>query len=49
MNMLVLKRQKHDEPRLDELSKIISDLETFLEEAVDFKGYRMEEKLQRNP
>ena len=37
MNMLVFKRQKHDEPRLDELSKIISDLETFLEEEVDFR------------
>jgi gamma-glutamylcyclotransferase (GGCT)/AIG2-like uncharacterized protein YtfP len=35
--MLVFNRQKHDEPRLDELSKLISDLETFLEEEVDFR------------
>ena len=32
MNMLILKKQKHNEPRFDELSAMISDLMNFLNE-----------------
>ena len=32
MNMLILKKQKHNEPRFDELFKMISDLNDFLNE-----------------
>ena len=36
MNKLVLCKKKHDKPEFDDLYKMLSDLEAFLDEDVDF-------------
>lgn len=37
MKLVKLEKQKHNKPKFDELSKMITDLEEFLNEDVDFK------------
>ena len=45
MNKLVLKKQKHNEPKFDELGKMICDLKDFLDETPDFSDKQWKENL----
>ncbi|WP_458403772.1 gamma-glutamylcyclotransferase family protein [Methanobrevibacter sp.] len=45
MNMIKLKKQKHNEPEFDELYKMISDLEGFFEEDVDLNDKEYDENM----
>ena len=46
MNMLILKKQKHNEPEFDELYKMLSDLNDFLNEDANPKDKQWNENLK---